>query len=108
MAIVPLLQTYAALHSCRPISLDRNFSFRELLILGPVLLVLDACGNNLVLSGDMSGLFVVVMIFVAVWAAVMNGTRAMGRTIAQLGCRDVETSDDLPYVVLPENPQPRL
>jgi hypothetical protein len=56
----------------------------------------------------MSGLFVVVMIVVAVGAAVMNGTRVMGRTIAQPGCRDVETSDYLPYVVLPENPQPRL
>jgi hypothetical protein len=32
----------------------------------------------------MSGLFVVVMIVVAVWAAVMNGTRVMGRTLAQL------------------------
>ena len=88
--------------------LQANKLGQELLILGPVLLVLGACANNLVLSGDMSGLFVVVMIFVAVWAAVMNGTRAIGRAIAQLECRDVETSDNLPYVVLPENPQPRL
>ena len=47
----------------------------------------------------MSGLFVVVMIVVAVLAAVMNGTRVMGRTIAQLGCRDVQTSGSLPYVI---------
>lgn len=64
--------------------LQANKLGQELLILGPVLLVFGACANNLVLSEDMSGLFVVVMIFVAVWAAVMNGKRVMERTLAQL------------------------
>ena len=64
--------------------LQANKLGQELLILGPVLLVLGACANSLVLSEDMSGLFVVVMIFVAVWAAVMNGKRVMERTLAQL------------------------